>query len=159
MSVPPTIGHVTRMEYYHDVVAPEARKVLPAAFAIVRNGYGLGQVLLVRHADDGFWELPGGRVEVGESASAAVVREVAEEAGVAIKVTGLAGVYSDPGHVQAYPHGDGIYQRLAVCFHAVTPDTDASPIRTRPAPRRGSTPSTQCSGSCTQRSVNALPTH
>ncbi|MFZ2119232.1 MAG: NUDIX domain-containing protein, partial [Pseudonocardiaceae bacterium] len=42
----------------------------------------LGRVLLVRRADDGYWELPGGRVEVGESASAAVVREVAEEAGV-----------------------------------------------------------------------------
>lgn len=113
------------MEYYHDVVAPKARELLPAAFAVVRNG--AGRVLLVRRADDGYWELPGGRVEVGESASAAVVREVAEETGVAIKVTGLAGVYSDPGHVLAYPRGDGIYQQLAICFHAFSPARDARP--------------------------------
>jgi 8-oxo-dGTP pyrophosphatase MutT (NUDIX family) len=96
---------MTRVEYYHDVAAPQARGLLPVAFAIVRNG--VGRVLLVRRTDDGYWELPGGRVEVEESASAAVVREVAEEAGVAITVTGLAGVYSDPGHVLAYPHEDG----------------------------------------------------
>jgi 8-oxo-dGTP pyrophosphatase MutT (NUDIX family) len=110
---------MARVEYYHDVAAPQARELLPAAFAIVRNGSG--SVLLVCRADDGYWELPGGRVEVGESASAAVVREVAEEAGVTIKVTGLAGVYSDPGHVLAYPNENGIYQQFAVCFHAFTP--------------------------------------
>jgi 8-oxo-dGTP pyrophosphatase MutT (NUDIX family) len=116
---------MARMEYYHDVAAPQARELLPAAFAVVRNG--LGRVLLVRRADDGYWELPGGRVEVGESASVAVVREVAEEAGVAITVTRLAGVYSDPGHVLAYPRGEGIYQQFAVCFHALTPACDAQP--------------------------------
>jgi 8-oxo-dGTP pyrophosphatase MutT (NUDIX family) len=114
---------MARMEYYHDVAAPQARKLLPTAFAVVRNG--LGQVLFVRRADDGCWELPGGRVEVGESALAAVVREVAEEAGVTIKVTGLAGVYSDPSHVLAYPCGEGIYQQFAVCFHAFTPARNA----------------------------------
>lgn len=112
------------MEYYHDAAAPEARELLPAAFAIVRDG--LGRVLMVRRADDGYWELPGGRVEVGESASVAVVREVAEETGVTIRVTGLAGVYSDPGHVLAYPCGN-VYQQFAVCFHAFTPGSDARP--------------------------------
>jgi 8-oxo-dGTP pyrophosphatase MutT (NUDIX family) len=114
---------MARMEYYHDVAAPPARELLPVAFAIVRNG--LGQVLLVRRADDGYWELPGGRVEVGESASAAAVREVAEEAGVTVEVTGLAGVYSDPGHVLAYPSEKGIYQQFAVCFHAFASTRDA----------------------------------
>jgi 8-oxo-dGTP pyrophosphatase MutT (NUDIX family) len=56
-----------------------------------------------------------------------VVREVAEETGVAIKVTGLSGVYSDPGHVLAYPREGGIYQQLAVCFHASIPARDAQP--------------------------------
>jgi 8-oxo-dGTP pyrophosphatase MutT (NUDIX family) len=116
---------MARIEYYHDVAAPRAQELLPAAFAIVRNGSG--RVLLVRRADDGYWELPGGRVEVGESASAAVVREVAEEANVTIQVTGLAGVYSDPDHVLAYPHGARVYQQFAVCFHAVTSAGDAQP--------------------------------
>ncbi len=125
MSTPLSLKPMVRTEYYHDVAAPQAKELLPAAFAVVRNG--AGRVLLVRRADDGYWELPGGRVEVGESASAAAVREVAEETGVAIKITRLAGVYSDPGHVLVYPHGEGIYQQFAVCFHAVTPARDAQP--------------------------------
>jgi ADP-ribose pyrophosphatase YjhB (NUDIX family) len=116
---------MARTEYYHDVAAPQAQHLLPAAFAVVRNGWE--QILLVRRADDGYWELPGGRVEVGESASAAVIREVAEEAGVTIKVSRLAGVYSDPGHVLAYAHEAAIYQQFAVCFHAVTTACDAQP--------------------------------
>jgi 8-oxo-dGTP pyrophosphatase MutT (NUDIX family) len=89
--------------------------VLPAAFAVVSDGDG--RVLLVRRADDLNWELPGGRIDVGESAVDAVVREVAEEAGLGITVTGLAGVYSDPSHVLVYA-GEGVRQQLAVCFHA-----------------------------------------
>ena len=114
---------MARVEYYYDVAAPRARAMLPAAYAVVRNG--VGRVLLVRRVDDGYWELPGGRVEIGETASAAVVREVAEEADVAITVTGLSGVYSDPRHVLAYPDEEQIYQQFAVCFHAVTPARDA----------------------------------
>ena len=125
MSASSIIGPMSRMEYYHDVAAPPARALLPAAFAIVRDG--AGRVLLVRRADDGYWELPGGRVEVGESASAAVIREVAEEAGITINVTRLAGVYSDPGHVLAYPHEQGTYQQIAMCFHAISPNHDAHP--------------------------------
>ena len=63
-------------EYYQDPSAPRAQDVLPAAFAAVRNA--TSQVLLVRRMDDGNWELPGGRVEVGETAADAVTREVAE---------------------------------------------------------------------------------
>ena len=89
--------------------------ILPASFAVVRDD--TGRVLLVQRADDELWELPGGRIEIGESASAAAVREVAEEAGVDIELTGLSGVYSEPGHVLVY--ADGARQQLAVCFHAV----------------------------------------
>ena len=62
-----------------------------------------GRILLVRRIDTGNRELPGGRVELGESATEAVEREVAEESGVMIKTAGLVGVYSDPGHVMMYP--------------------------------------------------------
>jgi 8-oxo-dGTP pyrophosphatase MutT (NUDIX family) len=102
-------------EFYGDRDAPRADGVLPAAFAVVRDR--VGRVLLVRRADDLNWELPGGRIDVGESAVDAVVREAAEEAGLAITVTGLAGVYSDPSHVLVYA-GEGARQQLAICFHA-----------------------------------------
>ena len=38
-----------------------------------------GEVLLHRAVHDQFWALPGGRVEVGEHASATIVRELKEE--------------------------------------------------------------------------------
>jgi 8-oxo-dGTP pyrophosphatase MutT (NUDIX family) len=84
-------------EYYREENTPKADDVLPTAFAAVRDGRG--QLLLVRRFDDGNWELPGGRIEPGESAVEAVIREVAEESGIELEVTGVAGVYSDPSHV------------------------------------------------------------
>jgi ADP-ribose pyrophosphatase YjhB (NUDIX family) len=113
-----------RRQFFHDPAAPAPEGLLPTAYAAVRNSEG--RVLLVRRADDGNWELPGGRVDIGESASEAVAREVAEEAGVAIRVTGVVGVYSDPGHVLAYPHGE-VRQQFAVCFHAWAAGSDVHP--------------------------------
>ncbi len=47
-----------------------------------------GQVLLIqrgREPNKGLWSLPGGLVDVGESLTAAVVREVAEETGLTVQ--------------------------------------------------------------------------
>jgi ADP-ribose pyrophosphatase YjhB (NUDIX family) len=111
------VRHMVRLrEFYQDPNAPGAHDVLPAAFAAVRNS--AGALLLVRRIDDDNWELPGGRIEVGESAGDTVVREVAEESGITIELTGLAGVYSDPTHVLLDPDGT-VHQQLALCFHAV----------------------------------------
>jgi 8-oxo-dGTP diphosphatase len=59
-----------------------------------------GWLLLVRRADTGHWELPGGLVELGKSAVAAVRREVTEESCAQIRATELRGAYIDPGHVK-----------------------------------------------------------
>jgi 8-oxo-dGTP diphosphatase len=51
------------------------------------------KILLVRRARSpakGFYSLPGGRVEFGESLHAAVQREVAEETGLKIEIVGLS---------------------------------------------------------------------
>lgn len=61
-------------------------------------------------------------MELGETASTAAEREVVEESGIAIKVTRLAGVYTDPGHVMVYPHTGEARQEFAVCFHALPVD-------------------------------------
>lgn len=106
---------MARRQYFHDPHAPAAEGFLPEAYAIVRNPRH--EVLLVCRADDGNWELPGGRIEIGESAADAAVREVAEESGVRITIAALAGTYSDPRHVLAYPD-DKVYQQLVICFHA-----------------------------------------
>jgi len=47
-----------------------------------------GRVLLVRRGREpnrGLWALPGGRIEAGESAEAAAIREVHEETGIVIE--------------------------------------------------------------------------
>lgn len=57
-----------------------------------------GQCLLVRRSLHnrsfvGTWEWPGGKAEVGEAVDEAVLREVREETGLEIALTGIAGVY------------------------------------------------------------------
>lgn len=56
-----------------------------------------GRWLLIRRGDTGTWCLPGGTLEWGETLSTCVVRELAEEAGVAdVTVGRLVGVFSRP---------------------------------------------------------------
>ncbi|MHA6615886.1 NUDIX hydrolase [Pseudonocardia sp. DLS-67] len=86
-----------RSVHFHDPCAPAATAVVPSVFVAVRSP--LGQLLLVRRRDSGSWELPGGRVDVGESAEGTAVRETAEESGVHVRITGLVGLYTDPEHV------------------------------------------------------------
>ncbi|MEV0704809.1 NUDIX domain-containing protein [Saccharopolyspora sp. NPDC050389] len=111
-------------EYYHDPNAPVANSLAPTSFAVVRDAQR--RVLLVQRIDTRNWELPGGKVNVGESAPNATVREVNEEADVLITVTGLADVYTAPGHVMVYSSGE-VRQQFAVCFHA-------KPLRGEPCP-------------------------
>ena len=58
-----------------------------------------GKILFCRRAIRpryGFWTLPGGFMELGESAEDAAAREAQEEAGARISVTALLGLYSIP---------------------------------------------------------------
>jgi 8-oxo-dGTP diphosphatase len=66
-----------------------------------------GKVVGIRRRNEpfrGLPALPGGFIELGETAQAAVVREVEEETGLRTRVVRLVGVFSDPrrdprGHV------------------------------------------------------------
>jgi 8-oxo-dGTP diphosphatase len=106
---------LSRRVWFHDPSAPPATVVVPSVFAAVRRRDG--RLLLVRRCDSGSWEMPGGRVDVGESAVDAVVREVAEEAGVRVAVIGLAGLFTDPGHVVRSTVGE-VRQQFALLFRA-----------------------------------------
>lgn len=103
-------------EYWHDGSAPAANSLWPSGFAAVRDERG--RLLLARRADTRQWELPGGRVNIGESISDAVRREVAEETGLRVTVLGLLGVYTDPGHVMVHDTGE-VRQQFALLFDAV----------------------------------------
>lgn len=54
-----------------------------------------GQVLVIRRADNGHWEPPGGVLELGETLEEGVRREILEETGVNVEVGALTGVYKN----------------------------------------------------------------
>lgn len=90
----------------------------PCAGAVVVRA---GLVLLGRRARgpfEGCWEVPGGFVERGEHPADAAVREVREELGVAITLTGLLGVY-----LEQSARGEA----LQVTAYVATTD-DAEPV-------------------------------
>lgn len=52
-----------------------------------------GQILLIRRADNGLWAMPGGALDVGETAAQGAVRETLEETGVTCEPVKLVGVH------------------------------------------------------------------
>lgn len=62
-----------------------------------------GIVLIQRAIEPGYgkWTFPGGFVERGEVAETAAEREVFEESGLEIEVTGIIGLYSYEGQIPA----------------------------------------------------------
>jgi 8-oxo-dGTP pyrophosphatase MutT (NUDIX family) len=76
-------------------------------------------ILLEKRRDCGWWGLPGGKIEPGESLVDAAVREVREETGLAVEVTHLVGVYSDPcGRIVTYPDNGDVVQLVDVVVGA-----------------------------------------
>jgi 8-oxo-dGTP pyrophosphatase MutT (NUDIX family) len=55
------------------------------------------------------------KLELGESIVDTAVREVKEETGLDVEVTGLIGVYTNPSHVTAYTDGE-VRQQFSLCF-------------------------------------------
>ena len=66
------------------------------------------QILLEKRSDNGFWGLPGGAMEIGESIESALRREVVEETGLVVIIERLIGIYSDPRNftIARYPDGN-----------------------------------------------------
>ncbi len=67
----------------------------PTADVIIEIA-GAGIVLVERRFPPPGWAIPGGFIEVGESAETAAVREAREETGLEVTLVDLLGVYSDP---------------------------------------------------------------
>ncbi|HXT44395.1 MAG TPA: NUDIX hydrolase [Pseudonocardiaceae bacterium] len=89
-----------------------------------------GRLLLVRRAHEpgrGRWSIPGGRVEVGETDAHAVIREVAEETGLAVEITRLL------GNVQRRAPGAAVFDiydyRCRVIGGTLRPGDDADDAR------------------------------
>ena len=76
-----------------DELPPEQARFRIGVFAIIERA---GRYLLARRPDIGWWNLPGGGLEYGETVDDGLRREVREEIGCDIEVARLIGVYSKP---------------------------------------------------------------
>lgn len=99
--------------------APSAPRNPFPTVDIVLYRDGQGVLLIERRNPPQGWALPGGFIDYGESAEQAAIREAFEETGLAVRLTGLLGVYSDPGR-------DPRFHTLSVAFIAVA-DVDQAP--------------------------------
>ncbi|MER8231044.1 NUDIX domain-containing protein [Streptomyces sp. NPDC094049] len=106
---------MARTEYYDDPDAPQPNSMVVAASAVVTDERG--RILLQLRRDNGLWALPGGGMDLGESMPGAAVREVREETGLDVEITGLVGTYTDPRHIIAYSDGE-VRRQFNVCFRA-----------------------------------------
>ena len=99
----------------HDMV------LMPGVTAVIHNA--AGEVLVVR-ATDGFWGTPGGAIDPGEDAAAAVVREVAEELGIEVAPRRVLAVYRN---LVNYPNGDVVeYHSVAFACDVIAGDPVAA---------------------------------
>ena len=97
----------------HDDVELELLK------AAARQRLAAGQGVLDLGLDAGApgGPLPGGGMEMNESLTDSVIREVKEETGYEVEVTGLVGTYTDPRHIIAYSDGE-VRRQFNICFTA-----------------------------------------
>jgi 8-oxo-dGTP pyrophosphatase MutT (NUDIX family) len=110
--------HNTPVPFLDSTGKPLAKlpKVIrPGTCAAVFNERG--EVLLQKRSDNGFWSMPGGAIDPGESAAQGALREVWEETGLQVRIVRLVGVYSDPRNymITQYPGGD-IVHNVSLCF-------------------------------------------
>jgi ADP-ribose pyrophosphatase YjhB (NUDIX family) len=96
----------------------EPNAIRPGTCAVIFDDDG--KVLLERRSDNGFWGLPGGAVDIGESVEQAIKREVMEETSLTVEVKRLIGVYSDPlrYNISSYPDGNVVHW-VTVVFECV----------------------------------------
>ncbi|AUG81171.1 DNA mismatch repair protein MutT [Kitasatospora sp. MMS16-BH015] len=106
---------MARTEYYDDPAAPAPNSMVVAASAVVTDD--AGRILMQRRTDSGLWALPGGGMDLGDSLPGTAVREVKEETGLDVEITGLVGTYTDPRHIIAYSDGE-VRRQFNVCFTA-----------------------------------------
>jgi 8-oxo-dGTP pyrophosphatase MutT (NUDIX family) len=123
---------MSRVEYWNDPAAPPPNSLVPACGVLAVDERG--RVLVQRRRDTGQWALPMGKMELGETPSQCAIRETREETGIVVHVTGLLGVFSDPGHIVAYGDGE-IRQEYEVILLArplsgsLAPNDEASDVR------------------------------
>jgi ADP-ribose pyrophosphatase YjhB (NUDIX family) len=105
-----------RIDYHDDPDAPKPNSMVPSVNVVVANS--AGEVPLIRRSDNDNWALPGGAIDLGESARQAAVRETKEETGIDCEITGLVGIYTDPKHIILYTSNGEARQEFSIVMTA-----------------------------------------
>jgi ADP-ribose pyrophosphatase YjhB (NUDIX family) len=122
-----------RVDYLDDPEAPAANSLVPSVNVAVSDEHG--RLLLMRRTDNDNWALPGGAMDCGETMAQAATRETREETGIDCEITGLVGIYTNPGHVILYTSNGEVRQECSFVFAArvtggqPTPSSESSEVR------------------------------
>jgi 8-oxo-dGTP pyrophosphatase MutT (NUDIX family) len=76
----------------------------PAVAAVIPDGHG--RILFQEKSGGEGWSLPAGLMEPGEAPERALLREVAEETGLIVRVRRLLGAFGGKEFRHVYPNGD-----------------------------------------------------
>lgn len=106
---------MARLDYYYDPEAPKPNSIRPAAAVALFDS--TGNILLLRRKDNDKWTMPGGTLDFGDSLTDCAVREVREETGLNIRITGLIGTYTNPHILIAYSDGE-VRQEFTLVYAA-----------------------------------------
>lgn len=100
--------------YYGEPDAPSPNMpITPGVSGVIFDSER--RILFMKRSLGEYWSLPGGRLDIGESAHACCVRETLEETGLQTRIVRIVSVNSDPRSISHYPDGN-IYQAFVVCF-------------------------------------------
>ena len=103
------------MEYYKYLRTYVGHKpiILPGSVVIILNNRN--EVLLQKR-HDGYWGLPGGLMDLGESFEEVAKREVFEETGLIVENLQLLNVFSGSKYYLKVSNGDELYSVTAVFY-------------------------------------------
>ena len=87
--------------------------ITPAVRAVIQDDKG--RVLFVKRTDSGNWGMPAGALELDESVTDALKREVYEETGLEVNSATLIAIYSEPRFAFVNAYGNE-HQMLALVF-------------------------------------------
>ena len=100
--------------YYNDADCPFPNvPIHPGVSAVIFDAEQ--RILVLKRPRGGFWCLPGGRMDIGESAQECCLRETREATGLETEIVRLISVNTNPRSVVHYPDGN-VHQSFVLCF-------------------------------------------
>jgi 8-oxo-dGTP pyrophosphatase MutT (NUDIX family) len=102
--------------YYDEPDTPKPNVPLSPGVSSVIFDAGR-RILFMKRTRGDYWCLPGGRMDIGESAQDCAVRETLEETGLLTRIVRVISINTNPCSVVHYPDGN-VHQSFVICFEA-----------------------------------------